>query len=81
MRNSLVAIGQGHLHLNIRLREVTGAAIHRALEPIVVDAIQQGDNVVLLEGQFAGILRLEVVEGLAAGLLLALRHINANIYI
>lgn len=39
---------QRRYHLHVRLREVAGATVHAALEPVVVHAVQQGDDVVLL---------------------------------
>ena len=69
--------GPGHCHALMRERhqdihvvdgEEARLAVCHAFVPVVVDLIGQGDDVALFEAQLALVLRLEVVERSAAGL-------------
>lgn len=54
--------GQGHNHLDVVDGEHARAAIHAALEPVVVDAAHERDEVPLMEAQLALVLGVEVVQ-------------------
>lgn len=58
--------GQGHDHLDVVDGEHARAAIHAALEPVVVDAAHERDEVPLVEAQLALVLGVEVVQCPAA---------------
>lgn len=56
-------------HLHVVEREEPRQAVDHSLVPVLVDLIGQGDDVALVEAQLSLVLRLKVVQGLAAGLL------------
>ena len=67
-----------HYDLDVVDGEESALAVDGALEPVLVDAGGEGDDVTLLEAQLPFVLRLEVVQGLgtrlAAVLLTAATH-------
>jgi len=54
--------------LDVRVREIPGHAVHAALQPVLVDSTDEVDNVGLLEAELALVLRLKVIQSLAARL-------------
>ena len=62
------SVAQWDHHLNVVVGEESHTALYGALEPVLVDAAGQGDEVALAEAQLAGVLGLKVVQGLTAGL-------------
>lgn len=55
--------------LDVVEREESRLAVDHSFVPVLVDLIGQSDDVALVEAQLALVLRLKVVQGLAAGLL------------
>jgi len=54
--------------LDVRVREIPGHAVHAALQPVLVNSTDEVDNVGLLEAELSLILRLKVIQSLAAWL-------------
>ena len=55
--------------LDVGDREVAGLTVDASLEPVLIDAAREIDDVTFSEAQFALILRLKVVQRLATGLI------------
>lgn len=55
--------------LDIVEGEESRLAVDHSFVPVLVDLVGQSDDVALVEAQLSLVLRLKVVQGLAAGLL------------
>lgn len=67
---SLDSAGQGHHHLHVVAGEEALLATERSLVPVFIDLVGQCDYVALVEAQLALVLRLKVVQSLAARLVI-----------
>lgn len=64
----MLSLRQGHQHLHIAEGEEAGLAVEHALVPVLVDLVGQRDDVALVEAQLPIVLRLKVIQRLAARL-------------
>ena len=55
-------------NLDVGVREIAGRSVQAALEPVLVNSTDEVDNVALLEAQLSLVLRLKVIQSLAAWL-------------
>lgn len=62
------SLRQRHQHLHIAEREEAGLAMQHPLVPVLIDLVGERDEVALAEAQLTIILRLKVIQRLAAWL-------------
>ena len=57
------SLGQGDDDLDVVLGEVTRFAVECTLKPVIVNLVNEGDHVALVEAQLALVLGLKVIDG------------------
>lgn len=64
----MLSLRQGHQHLHVAEGEEARLAMEHAFVPVLIDLVGQRDDVTLMEAQLSVILRLKVIQCLAARL-------------